>query len=36
MPYASFYLSESRSLMTEETIDIRRRYLEAGMAVKDL
>lgn len=36
VPYASFYLSESRSLMTDETIDVRRRYLEAGMAVKDL
>ena len=34
--YASYYLSESRQLMTEETIDVRRRYLEAGMAVKDL
>jgi len=36
VPYASFYLSESRSLMTDETIDVRKRYLEAGMAVKDL
>lgn len=36
VPYASFYLSESRSLMTEETIDVRKRYLEAGMAVKNL
>lgn len=36
VPYASFYLSESRSLMTEETIDVRKRYLEAGMAVKEL
>ncbi|MFN3740063.1 MAG: molecular chaperone [Thermodesulfovibrionales bacterium] len=36
VPYASFYLSESRALMTEETIDVRRRYLEAGMAVKEL
>ncbi|MFN3479678.1 MAG: molecular chaperone [Thermodesulfovibrionales bacterium] len=36
VPYASFYLSESHSLMTDETIDVRRRYLEAGMATKDL
>lgn len=36
IPYASFYLSESRALMTEETIDVRKRYLEAGMAVKEL
>jgi TorA maturation chaperone TorD len=36
LPYASFYLSESRSLMTDETIDVRKRYLEAGMAVKEL
>ncbi len=36
IPYASFYLSESRSLMTDETIDVRKRYLDAGMAVKEL
>lgn len=36
VPYASFYLSESRSLMTDETIDVRKRYLEAGMVVKEL
>lgn len=36
IPYASWYLSESRQLMTDETIDVRRRYLEAGLAVKDL
>jgi TorA maturation chaperone TorD len=36
VPYASFYLSESHSLMTDETIDVRKRYLEAGMAVKNL
>ncbi|BCB96220.1 dehydrogenase [Dissulfurispira thermophila] len=36
VPYASFYLSESHSLMTEETIDVRKRYLEANMAVKNL
>lgn len=36
VPYASFYLSESRLLITDETIDVRKRYLEAGMAVKEL
>lgn len=36
VPYASFYLSESHSLMTDETIDVRKRYLDAGMAVKNL
>jgi len=36
VPYASFYLSESHSLMTDETIDVRKRYLEAGMVVKEL
>jgi TorA maturation chaperone TorD len=36
VPYASFYLSESHSLMTDETIDVRKRYLEEGMAVKEL
>ncbi|RJQ54862.1 MAG: hypothetical protein C4526_04755 [Nitrospiraceae bacterium] len=36
VPYSSFYLSESHSLMSDETIDVRRRYLEAGMAVKEL
>lgn len=34
MPYASFYLSPSRSLMTDETLDVRRRYLEAGLGIK--
>ena len=36
VPYASFYLSESRNVMTEVTSDVRKRYLDAGMAVKDL
>jgi putative dimethyl sulfoxide reductase chaperone len=36
VPFASFYLSESRSLMTEETLEVRKRYLEAGLALKDL
>ncbi len=36
VPYASFYLSETKALMSEETIEVRKKYLEAGMAVKDL
>ena len=36
VPYASFYLSESHQLMTEETIDVRRKYLEAGMALNEI
>jgi TorA maturation chaperone TorD len=36
MPYASFYLSPGRTLMTADTLDVRRRYLEAGVAVRDL
>lgn len=35
VPFASFYLTETRSLMAEETLDVRRRYLDAGFAVKD-
>jgi TorA maturation chaperone TorD len=36
VPFASFYLSESHSLMTEETLEVRKQYLEAGLAVKNL
>ncbi|MFH1756978.1 MAG: molecular chaperone TorD family protein [Pseudomonadota bacterium] len=36
VPFASFYLSESRSLMSEETLEVRKRYLKAGLALKDL
>lgn len=36
MPYGSFYLSPSRHLMTEETLAVRRRYLDAGLAVERL
>lgn len=36
LPYASFYLSPSRALMTDETLDVRRRYLQAGVAVREL
>jgi len=32
VPYASFYLSPSRLVMTEETLAVRRRYLDAGVA----
>jgi TorA maturation chaperone TorD len=35
-PYASFYISESKTLMTDETVEVRKKYLEAGMAVKEL
>jgi len=35
-PYASFYISESKTLMTDETVEVRKKYLDAGMAVKDL
>ncbi len=36
IPFASFYLSESHSLMTEETMTVRKQYLEAGLALKNL
>lgn len=36
VPFASFYLSESRALMTDETLAVRKVYLEAGMSVKEL
>lgn len=36
IPFASFYLSESHSLMTEETMAVRKQYLEAGLALKNL
>lgn len=36
VPYASYYLSTTRTLMTDETVDVRRRYLEAGLAVREL
>jgi len=36
IPYASFYLSESKAVMTDVTTEVRKRYLDAGMAVKDL
>ena len=36
IPYASFYLSESKTVMTDITTEVRKRYLDAGMAVKDL
>ncbi len=36
IPFASFYLSETRTLMTEETMGVRKQYLEAGLALKNL
>ncbi len=36
VPFASFYLSENRSLMTHDTIEVRKKYMESGMAVKQL
>jgi TorA maturation chaperone TorD len=36
VPFASFYLSRSNLLITDETVEVRRRYLEAGVGVKEL
>jgi TorA maturation chaperone TorD len=36
VPFASFYLSRSKALMTPETLTVRARYLEAGVAVEAL
>jgi putative dimethyl sulfoxide reductase chaperone len=36
IPFASFYLSETHTLMTEETMAVRKQYLEAGLALKNL
>lgn len=36
VPYASFYLSEARQLMTDITLWVRQEYLDAGMAAKEL
>ncbi len=36
LPYASFYLSESKTMMSDITLDVRKVYLDAGMAVKEL
>ena len=36
VPFASFYLSETATLMSDVTIDVRKRYLAAGLAVRDL
>lgn len=36
IPYASFYLSEAKTVMSDVTIDVRKMYLDAGMAVKEL
>jgi putative dimethyl sulfoxide reductase chaperone len=36
VPFASFYLSETHALMTEETLAVRKKYLDAGLALKNL
>jgi len=36
VPFSSFYLSESKRLMTDDTIEVRKRYLDTGMASKYL
>lgn len=36
VPFASFYLSETRQLMNEITLQVRKYYLDAGMAAKEL
>jgi len=36
VPFASFYLSETKQLMTDITIQVRRYYLDADMAVTGL
>jgi len=36
VPFASFYLSRSKTLMTQETLSVRGHYLEAGVAVEAL
>lgn len=36
VPYASFYLSETKQLLTDITIQVRRYYLDAAMAVTGL
>lgn len=36
IPYASWHISDPRQLMTDETVEVRQRYLDAGMAVREL
>jgi TorA maturation chaperone TorD len=36
VPFASFYLSEDRQVMSEETLAVRKKYLEAGVGLKNL
>ena len=36
VPFASFHLSRSKALMTQDTLLVRGRYLEAGLAVEAL
>jgi len=36
IPFASFYLSENSTVMSEITLEVRKQYLEAGLAVQNL
>lgn len=36
IPFASFYLTENRSVMSDVTVTVRKQYLEAGLAVQNL
>jgi TorA maturation chaperone TorD len=36
VPFGSFHLSRSKALMTQDTLSVRARYLEAGLAVEAL
>jgi TorA maturation chaperone TorD len=36
VPFASFHLSRSKALMTQDTLSVRASYLEAGLAVEAL
>lgn len=36
IPFASFYLSEQHWLMSKETLEVRKKYLEAGVSLKNL
>ncbi len=36
VPFASYYLSDNRALMTDETLEVRKLYLQAGLSVQNL
>ncbi len=36
VPFASFYLSENSTVMSEITLEVRKQYLQAGLAVQNL